>query len=148
MKSAMLPSSGNENRDTWPQSAKVAEAIFKLAQELRCKGYIEKYRVGECCDADIKPDSTLESLIRELCTVSKGYTLSPTKSYPSILQTLDSFGMVLAESPWWDRYQLVAEKMGTSCVICIRTAVALFEKDRQKDEIRRCLAQIGEFYVV
>jgi hypothetical protein len=94
---------------------------------------------------DLKPAVPIVSdLIKECSDLLQISNINPPlETQGQYFQYLTDLGILLSTSSWWNRYETIASTMGTECIISIKTAKNLFEKDVQaapiKDLFRRML---------
>lgn len=143
-------------RNEWPLPALICEHLYHLGHIIRDNGILDDQAAGKDVTQEAKtffsPFSSngTFTLIDRICDVSKQYIGVSLPIRPDIvfgnqlpiLQSLTRLGTVLASSMWWERYEQVADHMGTDCVISIRTAVAVFESDRQAVHIKDALLEL------
>lgn len=61
-----------------------------------------------------------------------------------ICEKIVELGEILRPSKNWEVYQQVSQKMGTDCVLSIRLAKGMFEKDANRSEIKQKLKELGD----
>ena len=153
------------DRSKWPIQGVVCERIHKLGLVIRNDSLVEDYEdkqeVKECfskCLAtegfttslleliDVSAQYTIEGRdhveIRNAFTINKLKVLGEEGVGLGILQELSSLGRTLSEALWWSRYEDISYKMGTDCVLSIKTSMALFEKDERRDDILGSLGKL------
>lgn len=147
------------DRTKWPTEARICECIYFLGEAIRSTGIIEKYdssniSLGEASELFTNMNSTrIKDDLQTLANVSGQYThvleYNLNKKFTSLqhelIQSLSDLGMLLSRTVWWDRYQQVSDKMGTDCVIALRTAVAMFKADEELhgQEVKKTLSRLN-----
>lgn len=139
----------------WTPQAKVCESIYNLAYHLRENTFFKEvssdedyYRINVSNASKFFQDDTLLFLLRTLkVEYKKLYPNSLSnnilpKTELAYMDELYQLGIILASSIWWNRYQMIADKMGTYCTLSIATANKLFDKETNIEQVKTAIRMV------
>lgn len=149
-------------RDTWPWEARACEGLHLLGLKLREHQSLDSYydlEQPESHDGFVYQSKCLiieqnllksEDIMKCVSNLNNICLNCEYKYNPDLriwdkfklLSVLGHIGTELANSEWWNKYEKIAGMMGTDCPLSIKTATAMFEKDKRANEIKTLLGYL------
>lgn len=146
----------SKDRNAWPIEARICEHILKLTNKLRESKIMENYINKKLTLDDIEfileerdNNNIIQDILNLKHEISKFCTtdinLDECNNYkPHNFQVLSELGTILATdcNNWWSRYETIVGVMGVECVLSIRTAESLFNRDPNAPKLKQILMQL------
>lgn len=138
---------GKTDRSGWPKEAILCELIYNFGTHMKT------YEPDSYESLELAAWPAIQ-MLSEIVTVSDEYIdevitkgiIAHNDPKHHIFQMLTTLGTTLASSQWWERYEQVVKRMGTTCVIAVRVAVQVFKVDAQKDYIKMYLKELSRVF--
>lgn len=141
-----------KDRSIWPIEARICEQLWNITKSFRETGllqdYIDNKLTLDDIDIKIKENGCFNYILKlkqECYNLAQRDNINITKNTQfHYIQTLTELGTILANdcSNWWSRFETITGVMGVECVLSIRTAESLFNRDPNAPKLKQTLMQL------